>query len=173
MIGDPAVQLAEAQRRRHDALVAELHDAQRTGTGWASALNALYSQMTGASGKVKDAVNVPPAVKAQFDAFNKDFDALRVKFGVGPGAAAAGRGGGGGRGGADPDNALGRTTALKGLVMGVWEAPSESTVRQSTEAKAALQKAVTEAGALLTRATAVSGALKPYDITLTVPAAPK
>ena len=169
---DPAVQLADAQRRRHDALVTELHDAQRTGTAWAGVLNVLYPQMTAAATKLKDGANVPAAVKSQFEGLNKDFDALRVRFGV-PLGAAGGRGGGGGRGGADPDNALARTAALKGLVMGVWEAPSDATVRQSGEARAALQKAVAEAAALLTRAVGMSSALKPYDVTLVVPVAPK
>ena len=50
--------------------------------------------MTAAAAKLKDA-NTP--VKPQFDALAKQFDAVRVKFGV-PAAPAGGRGGGGGGG---------------------------------------------------------------------------
>jgi photosystem II stability/assembly factor-like uncharacterized protein len=174
IIMDPAVQLADAQRRRYDAILTELHDAQRTGTRAAAALNALYPQFTAAATKIKDASNVPAAVKTQFETFNKEFDALRVKFGVPLGAGGrGGGGGGGGRGGADPDNVLARTSALKGGISGMWEAPSEATVRQSTDTKLALAKAITEANAFLAKATTMSQSLKAYDIGLTVPAAIK
>jgi len=172
IIMDPAVQLADAARRRHDAIVADLHEVQRRGSAAASALNALYPQVVAAATKIKDMSNVPPAVKSQFDAFNKEFDALRVKFGVplGAGGRGGGGGGGGGRGGADPDNVLARTVALKGQVMGIWESPSEATARQSADAKLLLQTAVADANAFLGKTTAMSQALKAYDITLTVPA---
>jgi photosystem II stability/assembly factor-like uncharacterized protein len=171
---DPAVQLAEATRRRYDAIVVELHDAQRAGTMTANALNALYPQVTAAATKLKDMNNVPAAVKSQFDAFNKELDAVRVKFGVPLGAGGrGGGGGGGGRGGADPENVLARASALKGAVMGVWETPSEATVRQSADARAALQRAVVEANALMAKAMTMSQTLKPYDITLTRPAPAK
>ena len=95
IIMDPAVQLADAQRRRYDAIVTELHGVQRLGIQAAAALNALYPQITAAAAKLKDAGNVPATVKTQFEALNKEFDAVRVKFGV-PVVAAGGRGGGGG-----------------------------------------------------------------------------
>ena len=43
-----------------------------------------YSQMNDADAKVKASKNVPAAVKTQFDALKKDFDAVREKFGVPP-----------------------------------------------------------------------------------------
>ena len=110
---------------------------------------------------------------SQFESLNKDFDALRKKFGVPLNAAPAG-GRGGGRGGAvDPENVLGRTAALKSSLMGIWEAPSGSLVRQYNELKLTMPKAVADANALLARATSVSQALKKYDITMTVPPAVK
>ena len=65
---------------------------------------------------VGDPESVPAAVKTQFEAFNKEFDAVRVKFGVpqtAPGGGRGGQGGGGaataaaagGRGGAAPAGA--------------------------------------------------------------------
>jgi hypothetical protein len=68
---------------------------------------------------------------------------------------------------------LGRTSALKNALAGIWEVPSASMMRQYTELKLALPKAITDANALLVKAASVSQALKKYDITLTVPSAPK
>ncbi len=170
VIMDPAVRLADAERRRYDAIATDLHDVQRLGSRAAAALSAMYPQMTAATAKMKDATNVPASAKAQFDALQKDFDAVRVKFGV-PAPVAAGRGGGGGgRGGADPANVLARTSALKVGVLAIWEAPTPATVKQSSDAKLALQQAVTEANAFLSKAATVSQSLKTYDIALTVPA---
>jgi len=126
--------------------------------------------MVNATTKLKTAANVPDAVKTQFADVSKQFDSVRVKFGVGV-PAAAGRAGGGGRGGADPSNILARTGATKGAIMGIWETPSAGMLRQATEAKAALAKAIAEADALLPKISAASVVLKKYDITITVPAA--
>jgi hypothetical protein len=171
IIMDPAVRLADAERKRYDAIATDLHDVQRLGSRAAAALNALYPQMTAAAAKIKDATNVPATAKSQFEALQKEFDAVRVKFGV-PAPAGGGRGGGGGggRGGADLDNVLARTSALKVGVLAIWEAPTAATVKQSSDAKLALQRAVTEANAFLTKATTTAASLKAYDITLTVPA---
>ena len=149
---------------------------QRLGTIAAAALNGLYPQMTAAVTKMRDAGSVPPPLKAQFDALAKQFDAVRVKFGV-PVAAAGrgggGGGGGGGRGGGDTDNILAQTSALKVGVLAMWEPPTPAIVRQSANAKLALQQAVTEANAFLASAAAMSASLKAFDITLTVPPAGK
>jgi hypothetical protein len=172
IIMDPAVRLTELQRNRYDAIVTELHDVQRLGTHAATALNALYPQVNAAAAKIKDATNVPAGVKTAFETLKNDFDAVRVKFGV---PIVAGRGGGGGggavggRGGAEPENVLARTSALKVRVMGIWESPSEGTVRQTAAEKLAVQNAVTEANAFLSKARQMSSSLKTYDISLTVP----
>jgi len=73
----------------------------------------------------------------------------------------------------DPENVLARTSALKNSLMGVWESPSAATVRQYSDVRVALPKAVADANALLSRAAALSQTLKTYDITLTVPPAVK
>src|SRR6185312_14802805 len=103
---------------------------------------------------------------------DKDFEALRKKFGVPLPAPNAGGRGGGGRGGApvDPENVFARATALKTGLMAIWEAPSAASVRQYNEVKLGLPKATSDASALLTRASAMSQTLKKYDITLNVPA---
>jgi len=169
---DPDVHFAPGEHERYNAIVVDLHAVQRRGTEAAGALNKLYPQMTDAAKKVGENSSIPANVKTQFESLNKEFDAVRKKFGVPLNAGGAGRGGGGGGGrgaAADPENVLARTSGLKNQLMSVWEAPSASMVRQYTEVKLAMPKAVTDANALLTRAASVSQALKKYDITLTVP----
>jgi len=136
------------------------------------ALNTLYSQMTEAKQKVAANSSIPASVKAQFEALDRDVESVRKKFGVPLPAPNAGGRGGGGRGGAqvDPENVYARATALKTGLMAIWEAPSAASVRQYNEVKLGLPKATSDASALLSRAAAVSQALKKYDINLNVPA---
>ena len=168
---------AAGEHERYNAIVTDLHSIQRRGTEAASALNKLYPQMADVAKKVSENSSVPSLVKTQFESLNKDLDVVRKKFGVPLNApAAAGRGGGGGgRGGGavDPDNVLLRASTVKTQIMGIWEMPSASLVRQYNEVKLALPKAVTDANALLGRAAGVSQSLKKYDITLNVPPAVK
>ena len=168
IIMDPGVKLADVDRRRYDAIGADLHEAQRLGGKAQAALKTLYPQMTAAAAKLKDATG---PVKTQFDALNAEFNAVRAKFGV-PAPAPGGRGGGGGggRGNVDRDNVLNQLSDLKVGVLAIWEAPTAAIVKQSADARAALQKAVTEANAFLAKAAALSPSLKTHDITLTVPA---
>lgn len=171
---DPQVTFTAGQRARYNNIALDLHDLQRRGTKTASALNAIFTQMPGVASKVKESSTVPATVKTEFDTFSRDFDSLRVKFGVAPAGAAGGRGGagggGGGRGGgADPRNVLARAGTVKGQVMGIWEMPSDAIVKQYTSVKADLPKAISAADAFMVRAAAMSATLKKYDITLTVP----
>jgi hypothetical protein len=97
VVGDPDVQLTEVQRKRYNDMLMDLHEMQRKGMQVQQALNSLFPQMAGVAAKVKESTNVPAAVKVQFESFQKEFDAVRVKFGVPPQAGqGAGRGGGGG-----------------------------------------------------------------------------
>jgi len=144
-----------------------LHTAQRSGMEVAAALDALYPQMTAAASKLKAESKVPADVKARFDALNRQFDTVRVKFGV-P-AVAAGRGGGGGRGGADASNVLARLSALKVGIAGMWEPPTAASTKQSADARLALQQAIAEANLVLSKASAMSESLKAYEIALAVP----
>jgi hypothetical protein len=190
IVQDPQVQLATAERRRWNDIVMDLHELQRRGTGTASQLNALSPQMASISTALKANANAPAAVKTQFEALNKDFEALRPKFGlsapVNPDSAAAagggrgGRGGGaggggggrgGGGGGGNSQDVLGRAGTVKGQVMGIWELPSASLLKQYNDVRLALPAAITEANALLARARTMSTTLRRYDLTLTVPPA--
>jgi hypothetical protein len=138
------------------------------------------SQMSDVGEKVK-ASKAPDAIKTQYDAFVKEFDAVKAKFGVGPAPAAAaapagggrGGGGGGGRGGGAPvdqTNVLGRVNTLKNDLSGFGDMVSDTQLKSYTELKAALPKAVTDANSVIIKAMGMSQALKKYDVTLNAPA---
>jgi hypothetical protein len=177
IVGDPAVQMTDVQRRRYNDIVMDLHDLQRRGTQMTNSLNPFYTQMTDIAGKIGGMANVPPAVKTQFETVNKEFDAVRVKFGVPPpppqagGGRGGGGGGGGGRGGGPPSQDLvSRTGNVKAAIANIWEMPSDALLKQYNDVKLALPKALADANALLLKAMPLSQALKKYDVTLTVPA---
>jgi hypothetical protein len=169
---DPDVHFAAGEQEKYNAIVMDLHSLQRRGVAVAAALNGVHPQLADVAKKLADNSAVPVKTKTQFDSLNKDFESLRKRFGVPlPVPAAGGRGGGGGRGGPppDPENILARTATLKNQLMSVWETPSAAMVGQYNDAKSDMPKAITDANAWLTRAAAVSQALKKYDITLTIP----
>jgi len=139
-------------------------------------LTSVDGQLTDLSAKVKES-KAPDAVKTQFDAFVKEFNTVKAKFGVtnapaGGGAGGFGGGGGGRGGGAPPDpaNVLGRLSTLKGDLIGFGDLVSESQLKTYAEVKAAMPKAVADANATLIKAMGLSTTLKKYDLTLTVPA---
>jgi hypothetical protein len=172
---DPAVQLADAQRRRYNEVAMDLHDLQRRGTEMAARLNALHPQMVDAAGKVAGS-SASAAAKAQFETLNKDYEALRVKFGVPTPTQAAGGfggGGGGGRGGGagDTQNLVARAGTIKNSIMGIWEMPSDALMKQYADIKLALPKAIADANALLARVRTTGAALGSAGVTLTVPPA--
>jgi photosystem II stability/assembly factor-like uncharacterized protein len=186
VILDPAVKFTpETQEKRYFDITADLHELHRRATEAAGALNLLHGQMAAAATKLKELSNVPAGTKTQFDVVQKEFDAVRVKFGVplqvgggggGFGGRGGGRGGGGGPGGpgagetqAESQDLLERIGTVKGQISAIWETPSDALMKQYGDAKLALPKAVTEANALLIKAMALGQALKKHDITLTVP----
>jgi photosystem II stability/assembly factor-like uncharacterized protein len=175
IVFDPDVHFAAGEHERYTDIVNDLHAIQRRGVAMATALNSLYPQMESAAKAVGDKSDIPANVKTQFESLNKEFDAIRKKFGVPTNAGAGGRGGGGGgRGGAvDPENVLARTSTLKGQLAGVWEAPSAASVHQYNDVKLALPKAVADGNAFLGKANAVGLALAKYGVTIKVPSGGK
>jgi hypothetical protein len=186
IVMDPAVTMTAVNRERWNAILMDLHDLQRRGTQTETRLAALYPQMSDAASKIKAAADVPSSVKSQFDALENEFNAVRMKFGVGPSldttaAKGSGRGGrgGGGRGGAggggaggggnDAANVLNRVTTLKTMIGAIWETPSGALMTRYAEAKAALPAAIAEANAVLSKANAMAPALKRYGIDMNVP----
>jgi hypothetical protein len=178
VIMDPEVRFTVAERQRYDTILEELHDVQRRGTAVAAALTAITAQMSDIAGRIGGMSNVSGDARSQFDALNRDFESVRVKFGVqapgegGRGAGGGRGGGGGGRGGGgDPANVLNRLSTVKGAIMGIWEMPSEAVVAQANQAGPALNAAIDEANGVLARARSVSQQLGQYGLTLTVPPA--
>ena len=175
LVFDPDVHFAPGEHERYNAIVTDLHAIQRRGVAMATALNSLYPQMEAAAKSVGEKSDIPANVKTQFESVNKEFDAIRKKFGVPTNAGAGGRGGGGGGRGAavDPENVLARASTLKTQLAGVWEGPSTASVGQYNSVKIALPKAVADGNAFLGKANAVSQALAKYGVTIKVPAGVK
>lgn len=171
IVGDPAVKMADNERKRYNDVANDLHELQRRATAAQTALQQLNRQINDATPKVRDGASVPADLKSKYDAFTKEWDAVRKKFGVGIPVAAGRGGGGGGRGGAvDPENVLARVGAARASVAAFWEMPSASVMKQYTDAKDALPKAIADANAFITKANTMANALKAQNITLTVPA---
>ena len=169
LVADPEVKLSTEQRVAYNAKAMELHAAQVAGAQAAMPLAALQAQLRTVAAKVDSSTTVSADVKTEWAAFRKDFDALRVKFGVGAPVFAAGPGGGGGfgGGGAGADaNVLARLGAVKGNLLAVWETPSDALVKQAAAARAALDAAVAEATAFAPRMKAMSEKLAAAGITM-------
>jgi photosystem II stability/assembly factor-like uncharacterized protein len=169
IVADPLDQLNDVQRKRNFDMAMDLHDMQRRGGAMTAALQSIYTQLNDNKAKLDAA---PADVKAALDAFNKDFDAVRPKFGVPPPTPPAG---GFGRGGAppDPNNIAAKAGTAKSGVMAFTDVPSDTTVRQYSDVKLALPKAIAEGNAVLAKASSLATALKKIDVTLTVPATVK
>lgn len=170
IVADPIDQMNDMQRKRYFDMAMDLHEMQSRSAAMQTAMQSLYSQMNDAKAKI-DAGS--PDVKAAVAAFQKDFDAVRVKFGVPPPPIAAGGGGRGGGAPVDPNNVGAKVTSAKGSVLAFQELPSDSTTKAYADAKLALPKAIAEGNAVIAKATALVPTLKKVDVTLTVPAAVK
>ena len=171
IIMDPAVQMTTVARSNYNSVVNDLHELQRRATETARRLNTLYPQFTQIAARL-DSAAAPAAAKTAFEPLKKEFDVVRVKFGVPIPAGAPGRGGGGGggRGGAvDPANVLGRVTTLKTSMMSFWETPSPALVAQYNTLRLEVPRAITEANAFMTKARTASEALRRFNVTLSVP----
>ncbi len=171
IVMDPQVQLTGAARVAYNNTLMELHNLQKKGAETASQLTALYTEMGKVVTKV-DSSSAPADVKAQFNTFRKDFDAVRAKFGVGTPQIAFGPGGGGGGrggGGGDNGNVLARAGNVKGAIMGIWETPSAEVMKQVADVKKDVPAVIAEANAILERARGMSGTLGKYGVTLLAP----
>ena len=58
---------------------------------------------------------------------------------------------------------------MKGLLLGVWEAPSAASVRQAADATKALDEAMKQAEALLAQVSGVNNTLRPSGLAITLP----
>jgi hypothetical protein len=96
---------------------------------------------------------------------------FRIQNYAAGGGGGGGRGGRGGAGGGDnSNNVVAKITGARAAVGAFWEMPSASVMQQYNDGKAQLPRAIAEANAFISKANAMSAALKPHNITLTVPA---
>ena len=101
-----------------------------------------------------------------FDGVSKELTAFAPRI-----APPAG-GRGFGRGGAAADNPVVRLALAKTVLMGgMW--PTAATIQAYSDSKTQIPKLVSEANALFTKATALSGALARHNLTLTPPSTVK
>jgi hypothetical protein len=174
IVADPMDQMTDLQRKKYFDMAMDLHDMQKRASAMQQALGSIYSQLDGAKAKIDASADAKAAVAA----FNKDFDAVRPKFGVPAGfaAAAGGFGGGGGRGGGappDPNNVAAKVGTIKQGVIGWVDNPSDTVMKQYADVKLAMPKALAEGNAVITKTTALAATLKKAGVDLTVPAAIK
>ncbi|MFN0100429.1 MAG: hypothetical protein ACKVS7_17315, partial [Gemmatimonadaceae bacterium] len=191
IIMDPEVEkhFTGSARIVYDKVVNDLHALQTSGNATATKLTSLATQVAIMDSKIDSTASVTPEMKSRYTAFKKDFDDLRVKFGVqagrlpsaaapgagGPGAGGPGGGPGGGGGGgfgggfAAPNNALGRVGQVKGNLVGIWEAPSAASLKQAADVSKALTEAMKEADALMAKIGGVNEALKMTGLAITMP----
>jgi hypothetical protein len=177
IVMDPEIKLTTAERAAWNAKAMELHSAQQQGTDLAAKLTTLLAEVRKAKIKLDSMPTADAAVKTQFDAFQKEFDAFRPKLGVGVNAFGGGFGGGGGGGGgggaaaaAGPQNALQLVAGAKGTMLGEWAVPGDGQQRQSAAALSALSAAMSEGQSMLAKARTVAAALQGAGVTMTVPA---
>jgi hypothetical protein len=174
IVMDPQVQLTAAQRMAWNKSAMELHAAQQAGTDVAAKLTTLLGEVRKAKAKLDSMPDASADVKAQFTAFQTEFDAMRVKLGVGVPAFGGGFGGGGGGGGGAAaanavPNALALVGAAKGNMLGEWAVPGEGQTRQATSAIQSLSAAIAEAQGILAKARTVATALQGAGVTMLVP----
>jgi hypothetical protein len=145
VMGDPDIQIAEADRRTLFGVVSELHTLQGNVNRAADALTQAAEQF----GQVRTALSAnkdaPAGLKAAMDSLSADLDSLRRRVSGLPG----GGGGGGGFGG--PPNLRTRIGQLKGAIMGSTSLPTEVQMRELTAVRPLAPKAVEEVNALLSR----------------------
>lgn len=186
IVMDPEVEkhFTGSARIAYDKLVNDLHTLQTNGAATSTKLSALATQVAIMDSKIDSTASVTPEMKSRYAAFKKEFDDVRVKFGVqpgrlpgaaapgagGPGAGGPGGGGGGFGGGfAAPNNALGRVGQIKGVLVGLWETPSAASVKQAADASKALTEAMKEADALMAKIGGVNETLRTTGLAITMP----
>jgi len=161
---DPEVVLTSLERKRMFDMAMEIHALQPRVADASAAHASLTRQTAEIATALAGRTDVPADVKSLFEAFNKELAALAPKL-----TAPQGGRGGGGRGGA-PESLMTKVGQAKaGLTAGMT--PGDQTTRAYTEVKAQTAKAIADLNAVIAKASAVSAALAPFKLTLTVPAA--
>ncbi|HXV85654.1 MAG TPA: hypothetical protein VD793_03090, partial [Gemmatimonadales bacterium] len=144
VLGDPDIQISDADRRAWFTALTELHTLHGTVNRAADALVRAAEQFAEVRRAVRDNREAPEALRAAVDSMSGDLDSLRRRV-----AGLGGGGGGGGFGG--PPNLRQRTGQLKNAIMGSTSLPTEVQMRQLEEIRPAVPRAATEVNALMPR----------------------
>ena len=147
VLGDPDVEISDADRRVWFETANELHALHGRANELANALNQMNRQMGEIRGALRDAPDARSDLKARVDSVGAALDTLRRRV------VGGGFGGGGGGGGGAGTALRGRITQLKGGVMNSTSLPTEVQLRQLREVRAALPRAVEEVNGLVARFT--------------------
>jgi photosystem II stability/assembly factor-like uncharacterized protein len=166
VLADPDVALTDAERRRMHGMAMELHTLQGRTAEITSALADVNRQMPSVSKAIEGRSDLPAAVKASFEAVQKQLETFASRFAAPAGGREAG---GGGRSGA-PESLPVRLAAAKNGLMGGMPVTSQ-TADAYKRSKADVPGAIAEARAFLATLQTLSATLARHDITLTVPAA--
>ena len=153
--------LKPEDRKRLFDMAMEMHALQPSATLAGTAHASLTRQINELATTIGKRDDVPGDVKASFESFKKELEAIASRL-----VAPAGRGGGGGRG--MPENMAGKIGQAKTGLMG-FMSPGDQTLRAYAEVKAQMPKAIADFSAVVSKAATLSTALAQYKLTLTVP----
>lgn len=144
VVGDPEITIAEADRRAAYDAAMELHQMQKRFNEASESVTALNDRLRAIQGALRDNKDAPEALKKKVEEFGKKFQPLGARFGI-----------------AMPDPMVTgdfesftralrfRIGGLKGGIMASTSRPTETQMRQIPEVKAALDKAIQDANALI------------------------
>jgi hypothetical protein len=143
--GDPEVTIADADRRPHFDIQAELHRLQAQANEIAERLVQANEQLAAVRERMRDTTKSSASERTTWREFSAQFDSARRVFGV------AGGGGGGGGGFGGPPNVRTLAGQLKGQVMQATALPTATQLRRIEALKMEMPKAVALANAVLGR----------------------
>jgi photosystem II stability/assembly factor-like uncharacterized protein len=149
--GDPDITIAEADRKAAFDAAMELHQLQKRLNEASDSVNALNERLRAVQAALKDNKDVPAALKAKVEEFNKKFAPVGRNFGIGMGNPLET-----GDFESFQRQLRARVGQLKGGIMASTSRPTETQMRQLPEVRAALDKAINEANALIGDFAAIS-----------------
>jgi len=162
VIADPEVALTDAERRMLFDRAMEMHELQGRVADTLRKLSPVSAQVANLAKELADRKDVPADVKAQFDAFKKDIDAVMAKF-IAPPVP-----GGGAFNAAVQQTLTARVNTAKGGLMGGMM-PAENTMKAYADAKTTGPQVMAEANAVLARVKALGDVLAKHNLKLDVP----
>ena len=142
--GDPEIQISSEDRKIWFDTAVQLHGLQKTINEAADRLTELNEKIKAIQQALKDNATAPATMKTKVEDFAKSFEPVGKRFGV-----AAENAFETGNFELLNQNLRFRFGGLKGGIMGSTSKPTETQMRQATEIRPVLEKAVQEANALI------------------------